>query len=249
MHYLYLLLFLLISNITTASEPDQQVPLVTGEFPPYSSNSLTNGGMITELVEAAFDSQRQATSITFLPWKRGYGETLHHDYFATFPYVKDASREKLFWFSRPIFTSKVRLFTLKKSNLRFEIDSDLQGLTTCVPQGYSTQEIERFIEKKLISVTMTPKNDTACIKALLAGRVDVFSVNEITGWNIINKLYGPSDKFSTIGKSISQNNYYLIASKRYPNGKALIDSFNKGLSYLQKQDTYRSIVAKYLPKP
>lgn len=229
--------------IKLAAEP---IKLVTGAFIPFSGEAVMDGGMSTEIIIRAFAEVGYTTKVDFMPWKRGYQDTLQHKYLGTFPYVKNEEREKLFFYSQPTYAARVFFFVRNDFKIKYSKDEDLKGLTTCVPLGYSTKEIERFTKKELITV-QRPLTDEACFKMLEKGRVDLFSVNEITGWRIIHKIYGDTKGFRTLGKPLLVNSYHLIIPKSYPNGKKMIEQFNRGLDKIKQKDL-QGIINRHLEK-
>ncbi len=120
------------------------------------------------------------------------------------------------------------------------------GLTACVPIGYSHREIQPFLDKKIISVVMQPSNDAACFRALARGRADLYARNDITGWEVIEKTFGHTRGFKTIGKALITASYYIIVDKQHPNGQALLDIFNEGLGTLKSKGIYREIIHRHL---
>ena len=225
-----------------------QVKLVTGEFYPYSGSELTHGGMITALVKESFLADNKEVDLYFLPWKRGLIYTLNHRMAATFPYVKDSQRETQYLFSDSIFSAKVKLFVRRDSNIIFSKDNDLEGLSTCVPLGYSTKEIQRFLDKGLIRIEMRPVTDSHCLKAVHNGNVDFYSVNELTGRTLVRDLFGGASALKTVGDPVSINNYHLIIAKDYPEGDKLLHAFNSGLHTLKVNGKYQSIINQFIGK-
>ena len=225
-----------------------QVKLVTGEFHPYTGSELTDGGMITALVTESLLADHKEIDLYFLPWKRGLIYTLNHRMAATFPYVKDSQREAQYLFSKPIFSAKVRLFVRRDSNITFSKDTDLKGLSTCVPLGYSTKEIQRFLTKGLIRVEMRPITDSHCLKAVHNGNIDFYSVNELTGTTLSRDLFGTPRALKTVGNPVFINKYHLIIAKDYPDGDKLLQAFNSGLNKIKINGKYQKIVDQFIGK-
>ena len=243
MHFVKLFLVVIVLWSTNASA--NTIKLVTGDFAPFSGKDLSQGGMITEIIVKAFKEVGYATKIEYRPWKRGYQETLRHKHFGTFPYVTDDERKKLFLFSDAIYAAKVRFFVRSDFNRKYEKDEDLKGLRVCVPIGYSSVEIQRFLDKKILN-TITPLGDKECFRLVEKGRTQLYSVNEVTGWTIIQKLYGTRDGFRTIGEPLRVNGYYIIVAETYPDGETLLEQFNKGLNALKQKGIYQQIIDRHL---
>ena len=224
------------------------IKLVTGEFLPLSGEKLSNGGITTEIVVKAFEEVGKEVDISFRPWKRGFLATKYHDYFGTFPYVEDEERKKDFLFSDSFLEPNIYFFGLSGSDIKFEKDEDLRGLNVCLPIGYSKIAIQKFLDKELLKITMKPISDAACFKGLLAGRANLYAINEISGWYVIQKTFGTKKDFRTIGKPLSSLKYYLIVDKKYPDGEKILEQFNEGLKLLKEKGTYDEIINRHLGK-
>jgi polar amino acid transport system substrate-binding protein len=220
--------------------------LVTGDFAPFSGQHLPQGGMTTEITVAAFKAVGYHAHIDYQPWKRGYTNTRKHLYFGTFPYVEDKTRKKLFLFSKPLYTAESYFFVHKDFNRPFNNKEDLKGLRACLPIGYSPREIQSYLDDGLITVAIRPSNDAACFRAIEKGRVDLYALNNITGWKVIQKTYGQKDGFKIIGDSIMPAYYHIIVDKQYPNGAALLSAFHEGLAQLKSSGLYQDIISRHL---
>ena len=115
----------------------EQLKLITGENEPYTGPSLPSGGPLTDIVRRAFAESGYDVDIAFLPWKRGYTATLNGEYLGTFPYVRNAEREKEFLFSEPFYVVTRNLYYLAKSDINPIALSSLKGKQLCVPLGFA----------------------------------------------------------------------------------------------------------------
>ncbi len=225
--------------------PVQAISLVSGDYWPHSGKELPNGGLSSEIIVAAFHEVGIAVNIEFLPWKRGYQKVLNHDFFGTFPYVKDDDREALFLFSDAILTARSGLFTLSDFKINYRDEHDLKGLKTCVPLGYSVKEIQHLIDNQTLTV-VTAIDDEACIAFLKLGRVHVYSMNEITAWASIQKLYGETKGFKMLNMPLTEYSYYLMVAKDHPDSRAILGQFNEGLKLIKENGRYQKIINKHL---
>ena len=237
-----LVLLLLGWHVTASAE---SFKLVTGEFAPFSGKDLPGEGLTSEIIKHAFESMKHTVMMEFQPWKRGYKNTLTHKYFGTFPYVKTEERSKWFFYSKPIYTAQVRWFVRDDFGIHYEKDEDLQGLRICSPLGYSTNTIQNFIDKKIVKL-IVPKGDEECFELLKIGRAQLYAVNLITGWHVIQKKYGTKEGFRTLDKPLPESTYHLMVAKDYPDVTKWLDQFNEGLEQLQKEGEVQSIISRHL---
>lgn len=71
----------------------EQFALVTGEdYPPFADPRLPGGGLATILVRQVVAALGATARVDFLPWRRGYEDTLRGRYDGTFPYVRTPER-------------------------------------------------------------------------------------------------------------------------------------------------------------
>lgn len=205
--------------------------LATGVNAPYTGASFPNGGPLTDIVRRAFAESGYDVEIAFLPWKRGYAATLNGEYVGTFPYVRNAEREKDFLFSEPFYVVTRNLYYLAKSDINPNALSSLKGKQLCVPLGFAVaQELVDMVEKREVA-TQNPLGLTQCVEMLAKGRVDAFTAAGDAGAEAIANV---TDKADILHKVIGKSDYYLIVPKKIPHASTLIDAFNRGLAALKK---------------
>jgi len=211
---------------------NETLKLATGVNAPYTGASLPNGGPLTDIVRRAFAESGYEVEIAFLPWKRGYTATLNGEYAATFPYVRNAERERDFLFSEPFYVVTRNMYYLAKSDINPAAISSLKGKKLCVPLGFAVaQELVDMVEKKEIA-TQNPLGLTQCVEMLVRGRVDAFTAAGDAGAEAIAHA---SVKEDILNKIIGTSEYYLLVPKRSPHASELIDAFNRGVVALKKK--------------
>lgn len=238
-------LSIMISCFSSVAEESAAPVLATGDWEPFTGSSLPGGGLMVEIVEAALKSANQPYKIEFLPWKRGYNYAIEMKVMGAFPWIESEERKKIFNFTDSVHQANERFFVRKDFEKKYNKDEDLEGLVICLPMGWATLPIKRFLDKKLLTL-YRPHTDDACFKALNAKRVDIYSVNEITGWEAIKKVGLKTTNFKIIGPIIRENNYFIVISRRHPKGTAFIENFNKGMKLIKESGSYQKIVDKHM---
>ena len=153
------------------------VRLVTGEFPPYTGESLKYGGEVTEMVRRIFELEGIAASVNFAPWKRGYAETLSGNYAGTFPYSFSEERAQTFLFSDPIRSEPVYLFVHEDAEIKFTKPDDLKGIRFCIALGYNVfPPIRKLIDHGIATLT-TVNEIGSCFRMITGHRVDATFLN------------------------------------------------------------------------
>lgn len=222
-----------------------EVLLVTGnDYPPFTDQSLPDGGLSTSLVRAAFAASGASVNIHFQPWLRGYRATLNGDFAATFPYVHTEQRESDMLFSDPFMTVDTVIISRATQPLEYQTAASLEGMALCRAQGWGLPSaIQAAIEADVIKVVDAPQY-TSCFRMLLAGRVDFLLSNNLQ-WEVqaqVNQL-NPDD-FYLATTPVQRSRHYVIAAKT-PAGEAAIRQFNAGLRQLRRSGDYAQLVSDY----
>ena len=219
----------------------QNVSIVTGEYSPFVAQRLPQHGVTAAIVTKAFKSQGLGVNYEFLPWKRGYNETLLGTYVASFPYLKTAEREVLFLYSEPICTDRFRLF-VRKSQVR---QQDWAHKRLCIPLGYDTTQVQGFTMANAI-VLERPSESGNCFQMLERERVDAVWVSELVAADTVRAMFGADAKTYALDISlVGEHHYYLIVSKALPDFGVWVSKFNAGLKHIQGNGTYKKIVKQF----
>ncbi|MCX4027485.1 transporter substrate-binding domain-containing protein [Endozoicomonas sp. SM1973] len=239
-----ILSLLLFSPYLVVAE-DQPTIIATGDWAPFTGKSLLNGGMLVEVVEAALKQTKHRYKIDYLPWKRAYKSLIEGNIAASFPWMLTEERQKLFSISDSIYKSTERFFVSKNFSIDYKKDQDIKGLRVCLPLGWTQAPIQKFLDKKTLSLYQ-PKTEEDCFEAITLKRADLYSVNSISGWEAIRKAGLKSSDFKILGPVIRENTFVLLASKEYKNSAELIKDLNEGLRVIKNKGIYQKIVDKHI---
>ena len=177
-------------QMTYAFAANPKIQILTGtDYAPYADPKLPNGGVITALVSRVFQEMGHDVHIVFYPWKRAYQRVLDVKSDATFPYAKNAEREELFHYSRPINAINVRVFESQTRNKRFVTLDDMLDATYCQPLGYQTEpELVEMISRGVLT-RFEATDMEACFNTLGLGRVDFVVANDLVAWASANRAF------------------------------------------------------------
>lgn len=232
---------LVLGLALSAQAQPASVELVTGEYPPFSSEDAPAMGVLSEVVVAAFQDQGVSTQVRFMPWQRGYMETRNGLHTGTFPYVKNEERQRDFWFSQPLYPDVVRIFVLA------DADPTLgwAGQSVCVPQGYNIARVAPFIENQQARMERPP-DMLNCFQMLQRGHVRAVWCSEMVAEFVTRDLRreGLRLKPLTLGLEYPVE-LYLIISRQLPQAQQWIERFNTGLARIQKNGTYGKILVRH----
>jgi ABC-type amino acid transport substrate-binding protein len=120
--------------------------------------------------------------------------------------------------------------------------SDYLGTRICRPEGWPTSdlEVEGLAEPQVTFVR--PKSPMDCAKMLLAGEVDLYSIEVETSTANFEAL-GATDKVALNPALATFNTHHFVAAKSNPRGKAYIAMVNRGLAEMRQSGEWYDIVA------
>lgn len=232
-------MFFLIS----ASAGADTLPLVTGEWTPYTSEKLEGYGFITEIVSEVFKEMGVEVEYKFYPWRRCYHLVKTGKVWGAFPYSYTEERAKEVLFSDSVGESKTVFFHYqKKKDYPYETLEDLKPFKLGGIVGYF---YEADFKKAGLQVDYAP-DELSAIRKLAAGRMELLPLNELVGWYHIRKTFPDRQgDFRTLEKPYSVDELKVIISKQYPDAPALLKQFNTHLKNVKTGDSYKAILKKY----
>lgn len=210
--------------------------LITGEWPPYTGVREPQGGSVTAVVRQAMAAAGEDPRIGFFSWNRlrplmdG-----NRDYSGRFPDYYSPERAKGCHYSDPIGESPLGLAETRVRPLRWNRVQDLEKYRIGTVKSYvNAPEFDRLTKEGKIR-TLEAADDEANIENLLNGKVDAVVIDR----NVYAYLLNKNERFKSAATRLQLNPKVLIVHRmyvcfsRHDNGKALRDSFNKGLRSLQ----------------
>ena len=238
------------------------IEVLTGsDYPPFTDQTWENGGMLTEIVNAAFGlvEDEPAYSIDWVnDWAAHIDPLLaRHKYAMGFPWFQpnceqpetlaDEDRKRCsFQFSEPLFDMLIVLFKRSGDSRSLAADEDLHGTVICRPDGYFTFDLtdRGLIPGDTIELTR-PKSVDECFNLLVDGEVDFVALNEFTGQSAIKQL-GYSDLVAASEQLTDTIGLRMVIHRDHPRADELLQQFEAGLSALKSTGRYDEIVGKHL---
>lgn len=233
---------------SSTDETGDKVVLVIGEWEPFTSENLEGYGFFTEIVTAAFEQAGLPIEYQFYPWKRCEEMVQNGEAWGTFPYAYTEDRTEFYNYSERVFPDSTVMF-YKKDNSKINLDEiDVANLQTLKPYmigGITGYSYEQAFNDAGLSVDWTSGEEDG-IHKLANERIDFYPQNDAAGWALLRKLYPDEiENFAVLEKPLFQNDFYIISSKNYPDGDAILNSFNKGLSEIKENGKMKTILDKY----
>ncbi|BCJ99059.1 substrate-binding periplasmic protein [Anaerocolumna chitinilytica] len=222
----------LASTITSIPEKDGKVLIVTGEYPPYVGEKLNNQGFLTEMIENTLKNCDFDYEIKFYPWARCREMVKKGLAWASYPYGDTKINRETYLLSNMIYSTEHRYY-YRKDNKKFagsakNFDS-LDDFTDFVFGGANAYWYGNRRDILNLGVKAEWAEDSdALLKMLYTRRIDFMIEDELVCKDAIHRLF-PEDvnAFATLETEAKQVDYYMLASKYYPDSEKLLKEFNE----------------------
>jgi polar amino acid transport system substrate-binding protein len=227
-----------------AYEDGNTIILTTGEWAPYTSETLEESGFFTEIVSAVFDEMGKTPRYEFYPWERAEKVVADGESWGAFPYSYNEERAKTYTFSDNVVYASTYFFYYKPhmEAITWETLEDLQPYTVGTVTGYYHESM--FAEAKL-NVDASA-DEASGVKKLQAGRIDLFPMTDLVGWVLIKELFPDEVKnFGVLEKPMDQTELTIMVLKSDKESLKLLEEFNTALQRIKDNGVYDQILAKY----
>jgi len=240
---IWMTLFILISHVSFA---DDKMVVVTGEWSPYTSESMENKGFVSEIVANVLRLMNRDPEIRFYPWRRCYQYVLWDKAWAAYPYSYTEERAREVAFSDDIAYSTTKFFYCSRSgNKPTFVYNELSDLKQYKVGGIIGYYYEEIFKKANLNIDYVAKENMA-LEKLFLGRIQLLPLNEMVGWELIRKTF-PKDinKFGSLEKPLDRKSMKLVVNKKNKNSLKWLKRFNDQLKIFMKGKQYHSIIDKY----
>lgn len=229
--YLVLSLTLVVGSGVQAT--DKTVFLTSLEWPPYSGQSLPDGGASIKVAKAAFSAMGYELKVHFYPWTRAIKAAGNPDsiYAGYFPEYYSDSINKHFIYSLPMGQSPLALMENSLTPIYWRTIQDLSPYVIGTVHNYvNTREFDQRVAQGL-QKTEAVISDFTNIQKVAAMRIPAAIIDEnVFHYLIANK---PSLKRMPgqvqINKRLLEKKDLYICFNRTPQGKYLASVYNQGL--------------------
>ncbi|MGY3804002.1 substrate-binding periplasmic protein [Pigmentibacter ruber] len=241
-------IFTFLSLFTLKIYPNNNdIIILTGEYPPYSSQLIPGNGIAVEIVKKVCELANLNCSLQFLPWLRCEYLIENGKAFAAFPYAYSDERKEKYFYSEPIFFADPYIFIYKD---KIKISSEISlneikklDLTIGILRGSFYSEYFQNLKIKFEESS----DYSSLLKKLLNNRIDAIVEGIIVLKSEIKSLKLPNlDRIKSIRISDFKNTgNMLIVSKKYPNNQEILEKMNSAIKKLKNNGTIDKIIKKY----
>ncbi|KPA18172.1 Extracellular solute-binding protein, family 3 [Candidatus Magnetomorum sp. HK-1] len=226
---------------------EESLILATGEWQPFTTQSMENKGFVTEIVTQVLKLMNIKAEIKFYPWRRCYEYVLQDKVWAAFPYSYTEERAKEVLFSDDLAFSTTKFFFYSKTNEKPSfVYNQLEDLRQYKVGGVIGYYYEEQFKSAKLNVDFVSKESSA-LEKLFLGRTQLLPLNVMVGWELIKKTFPDNaHQFGMLEKPLDKKSLKLILNKNNKNTLDLLKKFNNHLEKFKKGQHYQSILQKYI---
>lgn len=237
-----------------------KINILTGNGrPPYADKDAHNGGLITEIVDAAMTkaAPEQGHAIHFISdWGAHFDPMLSNTLLDMgFPWYKpncerdpDNYRCTSFLFSDPMFEMLELVFASKASGLQFNTDDDIIGHSICRVANTQAWDMDdngrNWLKDGKVELKRAPSQE-ACFEMMMAGDVDFVAGNEFQARGSMKTLE-ITDQVNVMRSPMSLQALYVLVHKSHPQAQEMLDTINSGLAAIREDGSYQKIVEDHM---
>ena len=217
------------------------------DMPPFISTEVENGGLVTEIVNAAFKKAKIDVVITILPLQSMLKYYLNQeDAFGIMGRHLGINQEESKSLEAiPIYMVKENYFyykPLQKNALKYKNNLyNLKGLV------YGASKGEGVSAYKKAGIKVKRARALSLFKKLQSGKVDFISMPvQSAEWFINNKFAKDKKEFVHMAAKSKTVDISLYLNLNHKDGKKSAQEFKKALSVIVKSGVYAEILAKHI---
>ena len=227
----------------------ETLKIATGEYPPWTTESLPHYGYINHIVEQAFKAEGIEVEFHFMPWKRALEATRLGHFHASSYWGDIAERRPVFYHSDVLHTESFVFFHRKAlSPLSWKKLTDLSQYAIGATRGYTyTAEFWNMTNQDQLRVSVAD-DDVTNLRRLVDGEIDLFPISHETGKYLL-KQHFTAEQAALVDvnlEPLNLNEDFILFSRQIPNNEKYLEAFNRGLKKLQRENKLAPIRKAYL---
>ncbi|OUR66936.1 hypothetical protein A9Q77_10775 [Marinomonas sp. 42_23_T18] len=222
------------------------VSLTTTDYDPYHAEDMREGGVLTELIRAAFEKAKIKMTVTWFPFSRAIKHAQYSaEYDGIYSIWYTPERAKWAYFSDPIIPNVLGFYRHKDTELPAYWNMKylkVSAKTVGVVRSYLNPK--KMIEAGLD--TLVSDSDLLNLRVLLAQRVDLIVIDKMVAESLIEQHFeSQKESFIWLDPPLEYKMQYLAIAKNAPNAKEKIAAFNRALKEIRRDGTYQNIMRKH----
>ena len=227
------------------TDPAPKRTLVTRNlYPPFVHHTLSNQGMLTDIVRTAFEAMNYKIDILFRPLHEGRNAAREGRVTGTFPHANQLDPNAPFFASQPLYRVLIRAFVRTASPISFDTLDNFRGLVLCQPEGTATAALQPLIANNSITLKQ-PRSIEACFQALVNKQVDMVVVDEFGGRHTLDKM-DLGQQVCVLNKAVAIETLHLLFSQIAPQSRVVRYEFDQALRRITTDGTLKAITTHHL---
>ena len=239
-----------------AAEPQESVPLVSLEWPPYIGESLEGLGPTYQIVAEALGRGGYAPKVEFLPWARAIEVARSAQVAGVFPEYYEPARDAEFLFSDPLPGGPVVFYKRRADGIRFAADprTDPEGAFLGLRQ-YRFGVVRGYVNTRTFDAASYLTKDEATsdeinLKKLAYGRVDLIVIDALVARYLLQtRLPDFADQLDLMRPPLEYKPLYVAFNRKHPKAGAYLAALNAGLASMRADGRIDAILAGYDMRP
>ena len=219
---------------------EKTITIATGEYAPWSSELIQHGGFVNHVVTEAFQKEGYSVHFDYLPWKRAYEMAKNGTYDATSFWADTEEYPHHFHISTPVMYAKVVFFHLRsKKMIEWQTMNDLKRYNIGTLLGETST---KMLTQSGLSVDNAATSEQ-CFNKLLAGRIDIFPLEILTGLELLKMKLSMEDarRITYHSKPFFETPASVLFSKKLKENELLVKVFDHGLDTMKKEGRYDAL--------
>ena len=240
LHQAFALIGLLLLAQTAAA---QKLRLVFDIWPPFTDDTLVNGGLATDIVTTALARAGFASGYQQVPWARallGVGEG-RYDVLVNAWYNED--RMKLGQFSGEYLVNRIRFLKRKDTPLEYSNLQQLHTYPIAVVRGYAYSppfDADTAMQKVPVH------NFAMGVRMLAADRVKLTLEDEyVARYYLARESSKVRSAVEFLPKPLSENSLHILVSLKNPQHAQIVAGFDRAIAAMKADGSYDKLLRQH----
>ena len=239
LQFQFAITFLLLFIGVAAAHSADKLKIVADYWPPFTTEQKGQR-IAADLVETALSNADIIHETQLLPWNEVLEGLKSGKYDAIVGAWKSTERESYLMFSQPYLENRIKLVGRIDNRIVYKRLDQLAGKKVGLVEGYAYGP-EISDSKSIVKVMGA--TEAGNIKKLIAKKVDFILTDSIVVQAM--KEFLPEDVKNELviyDDAVVIRPLYFALRKNYPNGKAILEKFNKSISGMLADGSYNKIL-------
>jgi polar amino acid transport system substrate-binding protein len=232
--FLILCLFALLGSVH--AEEHLSVTLASTDYPPLIGQKLPYGGMLTRIVVEAFRKEEVDVKLIEVPNNRAITGVMIGLLDGSYGWAHNPERDKKLLYSHhPIFDYRMVFFQRRGEEHPWKHLADLGALRIGVTLGNFYSDEFASLQAAGVLHVEEAETELSSMRKLLAGRIDLFPMEEEAGQFIVIGNFSPEQqaKISFQSEALSTVPTFVVIRRDLPHATELIERFDRGYQQLK----------------